>query len=62
MLQVLVPSRLESTEYQAQRDEIERRIAHINGRFGGPGRTPIEYLHRVALARRSSSRSTGGPT
>ncbi len=46
MLQVLVPSRLESQEYQAQRDEIERRIAHINGRFGRPGRTPIEYLHR----------------
>jgi trehalose 6-phosphate synthase/phosphatase len=46
MLQVLVPSRLESTGYRAQRAEIERRIAHVNGRFGQPGRTPIEYLHR----------------
>jgi trehalose 6-phosphate synthase/phosphatase len=46
MLQVLVPSRLESAEYRAQRDEIEGRIAHVNGRFGQPGRTPIEYMHR----------------
>jgi trehalose 6-phosphate synthase/phosphatase len=46
MLQVLVPSRLQSEEYRAQRDEIEGRIAHVNGRFGQPGRTPIEYLHR----------------
>ncbi|HEX4521608.1 MAG TPA: bifunctional alpha,alpha-trehalose-phosphate synthase (UDP-forming)/trehalose-phosphatase [Gaiellaceae bacterium] len=46
MLQVLVPSRLESTEYQDKRDEIEMRIAHINGRFGEVGRVPIEYLYR----------------
>jgi len=46
MLQVLIPSRLQSSEYRAQRDEIEGRIAHVNGRFGQPGRTPIEYLHR----------------
>ena len=60
MLQVLVPSRLESPEYRAMRDEIEMRIAHINGRFGRLGRTPIEYVHRsispselVALYRRA---------
>jgi trehalose 6-phosphate synthase/phosphatase len=46
MLQVLVPSRLESQDYQTKRDEIEMRIAHLNGRFGQPGRTPVEYLHR----------------
>jgi trehalose 6-phosphate synthase/phosphatase len=46
MLQVLVPSRLDSPEYQALRDEIEREIARINGRFAQPGVTPIEYLHR----------------
>jgi trehalose 6-phosphate synthase/phosphatase len=46
MLQVVVPSRLESADYQAKRDEIEMRIAHINGRFGEVGRVPIEYLHR----------------
>ena len=46
MIQVLVPSRLASPEYQAQRDEIELLIARINGRFGQPGITPVEYLHR----------------
>ena len=55
MLQVLVPSRLESAEYRAKRDEIEMRIAHVNGRFGRAGRTPIEYLHRGRLATPSSS-------
>jgi trehalose 6-phosphate synthase/phosphatase len=60
MLQVLVPSRLESREYRQQRDEIELLIARINGRFGQPGTTPVEYLHRdiskaglVALYRRA---------
>jgi trehalose 6-phosphate synthase/phosphatase len=60
MLQVLVPSRLESPEYVQQRDEIELLIARINGRFGQPGVTPVEYLHRdiskpglVALYRRA---------
>lgn len=46
MIQVLVPSRLESTEYQAQRDEIELLVAKINGQFGQPGMTPVEYIHR----------------
>jgi trehalose 6-phosphate synthase/phosphatase len=60
MLQVLVPSRLESPEYQQQRNDIELLIARINGRFGQPGVTPVEYLHRniskqglVALYRRA---------
>ncbi len=60
LLQVLVPSRLESPEYTAKRDEIEQRIAHLNGRFGRLGTTPIEYVHRsismpelVALYRRA---------
>ena len=50
MLQVLVPSRLQNAEYRDQRDEIEGRVAHVNGRFGQPGRTPIEYLHRSVSA------------
>jgi trehalose 6-phosphate synthase/phosphatase len=60
MIQVLVPSRLESPEYRSQRDEIELLISRINGRFGQPGSTPVEYLHRniskpglVALYRRA---------
>jgi trehalose 6-phosphate synthase/phosphatase len=46
LLQVLVPSRLDSVEYRAQRDEIELLIARINGRFGQPGMTPVEYMNR----------------
>jgi trehalose 6-phosphate synthase/phosphatase len=60
MIQVVVPSRLESPEYRAQRDEIELLIARINGRFARPGVTPVEYIHRdiskpalVALYRRA---------
>jgi trehalose 6-phosphate synthase/phosphatase len=60
MIQVLVPSRLESPEYRAQRDEIELLISRINGQFGQPGSTPVEYIHRdiskpalVALYRRA---------
>lgn len=60
LIQVVVPSRLESPEYRAQRDEIELLVARINGRFGQPGVTPVEYLHRgiskealVALYRRA---------
>lgn len=62
MLQVLVPSRLGSPEYQELRREIEREIARINGRFAQPGVTPIEYLHRsiprdelVAMYRRADA-------
>ncbi len=60
MIQVLVPSRLESPEYRSLRDEIELLIARVNGRFGQPGVTPVEYIHRdiskpalVALYRRA---------
>jgi len=60
MIQVVVPSRLESREYRDQRDEIELLIARINGRFARPGVTPVEYMHRdiskpalVALYRRA---------
>ena len=60
LIQVVVPSRLDSTEYRAQRDEIELLIAGINGRFARPGTTPVEYIHRdiskpalVALYRRA---------
>jgi trehalose 6-phosphate synthase/phosphatase len=60
LVQVVVPSRLESPDYTTKRDEIEQQIAHLNGRFGQLGTTPVEYLHRsislpelVALYRRA---------
>ena len=46
LVQVLVPSRLASTEYQELKSDLEEMIASINGRFGSPGHTPIEYMHR----------------
>lgn len=45
-LQVLVPSRLESPDYQDLRTEIELKVAGINGRHARPGVTPVEYVHR----------------
>ncbi len=46
MLQVLVPSRQENESYRSLLREIERAVGRINGRFGTPGRMPLEFLHR----------------
>ena len=61
LLQVIVPSRLDSAASFAQRDEIDRAAARINERFGPaghsalggraagmgePGPPPVECLHR----------------
>ncbi len=47
LVQVVVPSRLDTEEYRDLKLEIEQRVGSINGRFGTPGVTPIEYLHRA---------------
>ncbi|MCC6784637.1 MAG: bifunctional alpha,alpha-trehalose-phosphate synthase (UDP-forming)/trehalose-phosphatase [Planctomycetes bacterium] len=46
LLQVIVPSRLDSDEYAGLKRELEEHVGRINGRFGQPGNTPVEYLHR----------------
>ncbi|MCR9245696.1 MAG: bifunctional alpha,alpha-trehalose-phosphate synthase (UDP-forming)/trehalose-phosphatase [bacterium] len=46
MLQVLVPSREENETYRTLLREIQREVGRINGRFGIPGRMPLEFLHR----------------
>lgn len=46
LVQVVVPSRLDTDEYRDLKDEIELMVGRINGSFGVPGSTPIEYLHR----------------
>lgn len=46
MLQVLVPSREENESYKTLLREIQREVGRINGRFGTPGRMPLEFLHR----------------
>ncbi|MBK8979393.1 MAG: bifunctional alpha,alpha-trehalose-phosphate synthase (UDP-forming)/trehalose-phosphatase [Planctomycetes bacterium] len=46
LLQVIVPSRLDNPEYAQLKRDLEEDIGRVNGRFGNPGYTPIEYLHR----------------
>jgi trehalose 6-phosphate synthase/phosphatase len=46
LLQVIVPSRLASPEYQQLKSRIEQRVAEINGRYGRPGVVPVHYMHR----------------
>jgi trehalose 6-phosphate synthase/phosphatase len=46
LLQVLVPSRLQTPDYQELKVEIEREVGRINGKHSRPGVTPVEYMHR----------------
>ncbi len=46
LLQLLVPSREEVSEYQALKEHIERMVGEINGRYTRPGWIPIHYLYR----------------
>ncbi len=45
-VQVVVPSRTDVAEYKRLRDEIERLIGRVNGRFTSAGWTPIHYIFR----------------
>jgi trehalose 6-phosphate synthase/phosphatase len=46
LLQVVVPSRTGTPEYDDLREQIEQQVARINGRFGEPGFTPVDYIYR----------------
>jgi trehalose 6-phosphate synthase/phosphatase len=46
LLQVVVPSRLDHPDYRDLKSQLEENIGRINGRYGTPGITPVEYLHR----------------
>lgn len=46
LLQIIVPCRHDSLEYQKHRCEIEKEIGRINGKYSKPGFTPIQYLYR----------------
>lgn len=50
LLQVVVPSRIGTPEYDDLRDRIERQVGRINGRFGDPGVTPVDYVYRSLAA------------
>lgn len=46
LVQLATPSRERVESYRALRDDIERRVGHVNGEFGQVGRPVVEYLHR----------------
>lgn len=46
MLQIMVPSRLQNPDYQRLKSEIEEHVGRLNGTYGGPGVTPVEYMYR----------------
>ena len=45
-VQVAVPSRTGIEGYRTQRQEVERLVGRINGRFGQPGLVPVHYIYR----------------
>jgi trehalose 6-phosphate synthase/phosphatase len=47
LLQVVVPSRLDVLRYQILKDEVERVVGSVNGRFTQPEWTPIHYMFRT---------------
>jgi len=46
MIQVAVPSRETIGSYRDQKSEVERLVGEINGLFGKPGVTPVQYIYR----------------
>lgn len=44
-VQISAPSRTEVDTYQEMRDEVERMVGRINGRFGARGCLPIDYRY-----------------
>ncbi|KAI0231650.1 Bifunctional trehalose-6-phosphate synthase/phosphatase [Lamellibrachia satsuma] len=46
LLQVAVPSRTDVQEYQELKDELDREIGRINGRFSTTRWSPIRYIYR----------------
>ena len=44
-VQLSAPSRTKVEAYRRMREEIERMVGHINGRFGGKGCIPIDYRY-----------------
>ncbi|HHO76365.1 MAG TPA: trehalose-6-phosphate synthase [Deltaproteobacteria bacterium] len=51
LIQVVVPSRRDVEEYERLKQEIERLVGEINGRYTEVGWTPVHYIFR-SLSRR----------
>src|SRR5437588_11593761 len=43
----VVPSRLGSQHYEQMKEEIDKLVGRINGRFGAIDRRPLVYRYRV---------------
>jgi trehalose 6-phosphate synthase/phosphatase len=50
LVQVAVPSRGGVSAYRSFRREVEAAVGRINGQFGTPSWTPIQYIHRSISA------------
>jgi alpha,alpha-trehalose-phosphate synthase [UDP-forming] len=46
LVQVTVPSREQIPKYQECKIAVERLVSEINGEYGGPGWSPVTYIHR----------------
>ncbi|MGE0172266.1 MAG: bifunctional alpha,alpha-trehalose-phosphate synthase (UDP-forming)/trehalose-phosphatase [Oligoflexales bacterium] len=46
LLQLCVPSRADIPTYGDLKAEVERLVGQINGEFGMPGYSPVQYLYR----------------
>jgi len=45
-LQIAVPSRTDIDEYKNLKDELEREVGRVSGRFGTSEWTPIKYIYK----------------
>ena len=46
LVQIMVPSRTDVKAYADLKEEIDRMVGDINGRYAETGRVPIHYLYR----------------
>ena len=46
LIQIMVPSRTDVKAYADLKEEIDRMVGDINGRYAETGRVPIHYLYR----------------
>ncbi len=46
LIQICVPTRTNITRYSELRSLVEQLVGQINGEFGSPGYTPVQYLYR----------------
>ena len=46
LVQIMVPSRTDVQAYADLKQEIDRMVGDINGRYGRAGRIPVQYMYR----------------